>query len=115
GRAARRVEVRQGEVPQHHHDYSQPTGPGGPAPQRPTVDYTTLHYDQPWSYEHYLTTGGHSSRLRTLEERMDRAAIVEMVKQSGLRGRGGAGFPTCMKWSFMPKHDGEKYILCNSD
>ena len=38
-----------------------------------------------------------------------------MVKQSGLRGRGGAGFPTGLKWSFMPKGAGAKYILCNSD
>src|SRR3546814_11131326 len=39
-----------------------------------------------------------------------------MVKQSGLRGRGGAGFPTGLKWSFMPKGAGvQKYILCNSD
>src|SRR5690554_8122308 len=38
-----------------------------------------------------------------------------MVKQSGLRGRGGAGFPTGLKWSFMPKGDVQKYILCNSD
>src|SRR6186997_14261 len=43
-------------------------------------------------------------------------AIIEAVKASGLRGRGGAGFPTGMKWSFMPRNaPGQKYAVCNSD
>ncbi|MCH7899104.1 MAG: NADH-quinone oxidoreductase subunit NuoF, partial [Proteobacteria bacterium] len=41
--------------------------------------------------------------------------VVDVVKASGLRGRGGAGFPTGLKWSFMPKTAGQKYIVCNSD
>src|SRR5690606_19239437 len=54
---------------------------------------------------------------RALEKalRMDRAAVIEEVKQSGLRGRGGAGFPTGVKWSFMPKDDGKPhYLLINA-
>ena len=98
-----------------HHDYSKGYGPVGPAPQEHNVVYTTLHFDKPWSYDNYLKTGGYSALRKIIEEKMDRAAIIEMIKQSGLRGRGGAGFPTGLKWSFMPKHDGEKYILCNSD
>jgi NADH-quinone oxidoreductase subunit F len=90
-------------------------GPVGPAPQEHNVVYTTLHYDKPWSYENYLKTGGYSALRRILEEKIAPADVVEMVKQSGLRGRGGAGFPTGLKWSFMPKGAGTKYILCNSD
>ena len=44
-----------------------------------------------------------------------RESIIETVKSSGLRGRGGAGFPTGLKWSFMPKNEKQKYLVCNSD
>jgi len=84
-------------------------------PQEHNIVYTTLHFDRPWSYENYLKTGGYQALRKVLTEKIPPADIIEMVKRSGLRGRGGAGFPTGLKWSFMPKHDGEKYILCNSD
>ncbi|MEO6263727.1 MAG: NADH-quinone oxidoreductase subunit NuoF [Luteimonas sp.] len=95
--------------------HPHPQGPVGPAPQEHNVVYTTLHYDKPWSYENYLKTGGYSALRKILEEKIAPADIIDMVKQSGLRGRGGAGFPTGLKWSFMPKGAGTKYILCNSD
>ncbi|MUV15041.1 NADH-quinone oxidoreductase subunit NuoF [Noviluteimonas gilva] len=98
-----------------HSHYSDPTGPVGPAPQEHNVVYTTLHFDKPWSYENYLKTGGYAALRKILEEKIEPAAVIEMVKASGLRGRGGAGFPTGLKWSFMPKGPGIKYILCNSD
>jgi NADH-quinone oxidoreductase subunit F len=99
-----------------HHDYSQGYGPVGPVPQEHNVVYTTLHYDTPWSYENYLKTGGYAALRKILTEKMDPVAVIDMVKASGLRGRGGAGFPTGLKWSFMPKGSGtQKYILCNSD
>jgi len=91
------------------------SGPVGPAPQEHNVVYTTLHFDTPWSYENYLKTGGYSALRKILEEKIDPVAVIDVVKQSGLRGRGGAGFPTGLKWSFMPKGAGTKYILCNSD
>ncbi|MBB6599468.1 NADH-quinone oxidoreductase subunit NuoF [Luteimonas sp. MC1825] len=101
---------------QHQHHVSEGYGPVGPAPKEHQAVYTTLHFDKPWSYENYLKTGGYSALRRILEEKMDPTAVIEMVKQSGLRGRGGAGFPTGLKWSFMPKGSGmQKYILCNSD
>ena len=96
---------------QHEHH-----GPVGPAPQDHSVVFTTLHFDKPWSYESYLKTGGYSAWKKILDEKMPPEQVVEMVKQSGLRGRGGAGFPTGLKWSFMPRSaPGQKYILCNSD
>ena len=98
-----------------HGHYSDPTGPVGPAPQEHNVVYTTLHFDKPWSYENYLKTGGYAALRKILEEKIEPAAVIDMVKASGLRGRGGAGFPTGLKWSFMPKGPGIKYILCNSD
>jgi NADH-quinone oxidoreductase subunit F len=101
---------------QHHSHVSEGYGPVGPAPKEHQAVYTTLHFDKPWSYENYLKTGGYSALRRILEEKIAPADVIEMVKQSGLRGRGGAGFPTGLKWSFMPKGTGmQKYILCNSD
>ena len=97
------------------HSHPASTGPVGPAPQPHQVCLTTLHYDTPWSYENYLKTGGYAALRKILEEKISPADVVEMVKASNLRGRGGAGFPTGLKWSFMPKGDMQKYILCNSD
>ena len=87
----------------------------GPAPQEHQVVYTTLHFDQPWSMDSYLQVDGYKAWKKILAEKPDPASIVDIVKNSNLRGRGGAGFPTGLKWSFMPKGAMQKYILCNSD
>ena len=80
------------------------------------VCYATLQYDQPWSMETYLKTGGYQALKKILVDGMTPEEVIEEVKASGLRGRGGAGFPTGLKWSFMPrKAPGQKYIVCNSD
>jgi NADH-quinone oxidoreductase subunit F len=85
-------------------------------PKAHNVVFTTLHFDQPWTYGNYLKAGGYQALRRVLTEPMSREAVIEQVKQSALRGRGGAGFPTGLKWSFMPRTaPGAKYILCNSD
>ncbi len=80
------------------------------------VCYATLGHDEPWSYETYLELGGYQAWRRILEERIPPEDVIEEVKASGLRGRGGAGFPTGLKWSFMPREAPvQKYIVCNSD
>ena len=80
------------------------------------VIYTTMEFDQPWTLENYLKVGGYQALRKVLAEKMAPDAIIAEVKTSALRGRGGAGFPTGLKWSFMPKnYNGEKYIVCNSD
>ena len=62
----------------------------------------------------YRDTGGYASLKKALT--MSPAEIIEEVKASALRGRGGAGFPTGMKWSFVPKDSPkEKYVVCNAD
>ena len=66
-------------------------------------------------YEVYRREGGYSSVEKALKE-MQPDAIVEEVKKSGLRGRGGAGFPTGLKWSFLAKPEGvPRYLVCNAD
>lgn len=88
----------------------------GPAPQEHNIVRNTLHFEQPWAYENYLKVGGYQALRKVLAEKMPQEQVIDMVKQSGLRGRGGAGFPTGLKWSFMPRSaPGQKYILCNSD
>ena len=80
------------------------------------VVFTTLDAEQPWSMETYLAIDGYKAWKKILAEKTDPAVIIDNVKLSALRGRGGAGFPTGLKWSFMPRSaPGQKYILCNSD
>ena len=80
------------------------------------VCFATLQYDQPWSMESYLKSGGYQSLKKILNEKIPPETVIEEVKASGLRGRGGAGFPTGLKWSFMPRNaPGQKYLVCNSD
>ncbi|VAW66654.1 NADH-ubiquinone oxidoreductase chain F [hydrothermal vent metagenome] len=81
------------------------------------VCYATLQFDdQQWSYENYLKVGGYQAWNKILDEKLSPEDVIEIVKASGLRGRGGAGFPTGLKWSFMPRNAPvQKYIVCNSD
>jgi NADH-quinone oxidoreductase subunit F len=81
------------------------------------VCFATLQFDKnPWSYENYLKTGGYQAWRKIIEEKIPPEAVVDEIKASGLRGRGGAGFPTGLKWSFMPRNAPvQKYLVCNSD
>ncbi|SAK62495.1 NADH-quinone oxidoreductase subunit F [Caballeronia hypogeia] len=69
-----------------------------------------------WHLEDYVARGGYKQLRRILEEKISPEQVIADVKASGLRGRGGAGFPTGLKWSFMPRQfPGQKYLVCNSD
>ncbi len=81
------------------------------------VCFATLQFDDsPWSYENYLKIGGYQAWRKIIEEKTPPETVIEEIKASGLRGRGGAGFPTGLKWSFMPRNAPvQKYLVCNSD
>jgi len=69
-----------------------------------------------WRLKDYEARGGYQALKKILAEKLSPEQIVNEVKKSALRGRGGAGFPTGLKWSFMPRqYQGEKYLVCNSD
>jgi len=80
------------------------------------VCYATRQFEEPWTLENYRQVGGYEAWSKILNEKIPPTDIIEIVKESGLRGRGGAGFPTGLKWSFMPQNiDTPKYVVCNSD
>jgi len=80
------------------------------------VCFRTLHLENPWTLDNYLSVGGYEVLKKILAEKTPPETIIEELKTSALRGRGGAGFPTGLKWSFMPRTaPGQKYIVCNSD
>jgi NADH-quinone oxidoreductase subunit F len=80
------------------------------------VCFATLGEERPWSLETYMKLGGYEAWKQVLAGKLSREQIIEVVKASGLRGRGGAGFPTGLKWSFMPREKPiQKYVVCNSD
>jgi len=80
------------------------------------VVFETLSLPDSWTLATYRSIGGYQAWERILREKTPPEKIIEELKLSGLRGRGGAGFPTGMKWSFMPRNaPGQKYAVCNSD
>jgi len=80
------------------------------------VCFKNHHLDKPWTLATYQSTGGYDVWKKILKNKTQADEIISELKTSGLRGRGGAGFPTGLKWSFMPRNaPGEKYIVCNSD
>lgn len=100
------------------------TAPVSPAPVAPITSgkdprfvptlYAHVGQENSWTLEYYLRHGGYMSVKRAFALGAD--AVIEEVKKSGLRGRGGAGFATGLKWSFMPLNDGRQhYIICNAD
>ena len=75
-----------------------------------------LDGDNTWRLADYVKRGGYSALTRILTEKVSPETVISEVKKSVLRGRGGAGFPTGLKWSFMPRvFPIDKYVVCNSD
>lgn len=69
-----------------------------------------------WDIKAYIKRGGYSALKKVLSTNMTQEQVIAEIKASGLRGRGGAGFPTGLKWSFMPRQfPTQKYLICNSD
>ncbi|HRD48685.1 MAG TPA: NADH-quinone oxidoreductase subunit NuoF [Candidatus Competibacteraceae bacterium] len=80
------------------------------------VCYRTLGLDRPWSIQTYQGVEGYEAWKKILAGQLTPEQVIDEVKKSGLRGRGGAGFPAGLKWTFMPRNvPGQKYIVCNSD
>jgi NADH-quinone oxidoreductase subunit F len=78
--------------------------------------FEPLKLERPWTLATYRSIGGYEVWERLLREKPERGSVIDQVKASGLRGRGGAGFPTGTKWSFMPRNSPvQKYLVCNSD
>ncbi|MDR3086589.1 MAG: NADH-quinone oxidoreductase subunit F, partial [Azoarcus sp.] len=75
-----------------------------------------LDGDRTWRLQDYMARGGYEALRKIIAEKTPADAVIAELKTSGLRGRGGAGFPTGLKWSFMPRaFPGDKYLACNSD
>src|ERR1700689_3225532 len=80
------------------------------------VLFEALKYERSWTLEGYRQFGGYQAWEKILREQTPREKIIDEVKASGLRGRGGAAFATGVKWSFMPRTSPvQKYAVCNSD
>ncbi|NNF17266.1 MAG: NADH-quinone oxidoreductase subunit NuoF [Gammaproteobacteria bacterium] len=83
--------------------------------QKNLVAFETFGLENSWSIDTYEKVGGYTA-LKKIVNGMTPEQVIDEMKASGLRGRGGAGFPTGLKWSFMPRTaPGQKYIVCNSD
>jgi NADH-quinone oxidoreductase subunit F len=85
-------------------------------PNHDQVCFRTRHLENPWSIKTYESVGGYFVWRKILQENRTPQSIIDELKLSSLRGRGGAGFPTGLKWSFVQRNaPGQKYIVCNSD
>ncbi len=80
------------------------------------VCFRSLQLDKPWSIDTYSSIGGYAVWKKILQQQTPPKELLETIKKSALRGRGGAGFPTGLKWSFIKREaPGQKYVVCNSD
>ncbi len=80
------------------------------------VILNVLDYPNPGTLANYEQVEGYQALKKILAEDIKPITIINELKASGLRGRGGAGFPTGLKWSFIPRHfEGAKFVVCNTD
>ncbi len=75
----------------------------------------TFALSNPASIETYIKCGGYEAWKNIVSNQISKSEIINKIKNSGLRGKGGAGFLTGLKWSFIPLQSGQKYLVCNSD
>ena len=76
----------------------------------------TSNLENSSSLQTYLSVGGYKQIQRILKEKISPEKLIEEIKISGLRGRGGAGFPTGIKWqTVLNEPEQQKYIVCNAD
>jgi len=77
--------------------------------------YIQHHHEEARGLDYFLTKmSGYQSAKKAVA--MPQDAVIDEVKKSNLRGRGGAGFPTGIKWGFIPKQSSKpKYLVCNAD
>ena len=84
--------------------------------QQNLVCFNTFGEDESWTLATYEKLDGYKTWRKILAGKLTPDEVIEEVKASGLRGRGGAGFPTGLKWSFMPRNAPvQRYLVCNSD
>jgi NADH-quinone oxidoreductase subunit F len=80
------------------------------------VCFRNMDQEKPWLLESYRERGGYEVLSKILQEKVTPEEVIEKVKESGLRGRGGAGFPAGLKWSFINRNsEANRYVVCNSD
>jgi len=90
------------------------TAPSGATRKKPRIVLENCGVIDPSSLEQAIGVGAYSAMAKIVEASISPSGVIDIVKASGLRGRGGAGFPTGLKWSFTAAGD-EKYIICNAD
>jgi len=93
---------------------ARPTTPTGLTGKQPRIVLENCGVIDPESLEEAIASGAYEAMAKIVESGMSPGQVIEEVKQSGLRGRGGAGFPTGLKWSFTAPGE-RKYIVCNAD
>ncbi len=71
-------------------------------------------YIDPDAIEDYIAKKGYFALVQLIEKKQSKE-VIQIIKNSGLRGRGGGGFPTGIKWETCAKHHGDRYIICNAD